>query len=166
MSPGRRARGVVVSTEVILILAAVIILALVAMLGLGRMVMSQATATKTTVAVNEAQGWYYGSGDQIRDNSFITVSFYVTNLGDKRVTVTSVEVVAGYFGTAECTYSAGTSNGVNPGETVSIALKLDRISACSSANVNILKQTVIRVSYIDSDGRTGAVEAPIVITKP
>jgi len=155
----------VVSTEVILILAAVIILALVAMLGLGRLVMSQATATKATVAVNEAQGWFYGPNAQIQHNRFITVSFYVTNLGDKRVTVTTVEVLAGYSGNNACTYSATANRAVNPGETVSIALKLDR-QGCDTAAVDILRQTVIRVSYSDADGRPNAVEAPIVITRP
>lgn len=157
-----RPRGVVVSSEVILLLGVVIIMALVALMAVGRMALTQATATKATLAVNEAQGWYYEQSGRIDRNSFITVTFYVTNLGDRQVTIGSVEVIAAYTGTTRCVYSGYSGARVNPGETVSIAMKLDRGTSCQAT---MLGQTVIRVSYSDADGRTNVIEAPIVLSR-
>jgi len=158
-----RPRGVIVGTEVILILALVIVLALVAMMTVGRMAMTQAAATKATLAVNEAQGWYYGPDSSISRNAFITVTFYVTNLGDRQVTIGNVEVIAAYRDANPCVYRDYSGAKVNPGETVSIAMRLNLAGSCQGAT--LLRQTVIRVSYSDVEGRVNAVEAPIVLSR-
>ena len=160
-----KVRGVIVSTEIILILSAVIILSFVAMLGLGRIVMNQAVSTKATITVNEAQGWYYGVDDKFSNNKFITVTFYVTNLGDKAVKISSVEVIAGKSGRTLLRYVAtDIDKQVNPGETISISLKLTRNPSSGSYTNSIMKQTIMKVTYTDADGRTNTIEVPIVIT--
>lgn len=161
----KKAKGVIVSTEIILILSAVIILAFVAMLGLGRIVMNQAVSTKATITVNEAQGWYYGINDQFRNNPFITVTFYVTNLGDKPVTISSVEVIVGkYYSTVLKYRATGINKQVNPGETISISLKLTRSPNSNWYSTPIMKNTIMRITYTDADGRSNTIEVPIVIT--
>jgi len=157
----KRLKGVVISTEIMLILSAVVILAFVAMLGLGKIVLNQAISTKTTITVNEAQAWYYGANDLISSNPFITATFFVTNLGSSPITVTTVNILAGTSGGTPYFYTGSANQVVNPGETISISLKL---TPTSSVNVAIPGQTTMTVYYTDANGRTGSVDAPIVIT--
>jgi archaellum component FlaG (FlaF/FlaG flagellin family) len=160
-SYSRKVKGVIVSTEIILILSAVIILAFVAMMGLGRTVMNEAISTKATVSISEPQAWYYGSDSNVAHNSFIMVTFYVTNLGDKPVTITSISVVVARYYSTTITYDAEVGKDVNPGETLPISVKATR---SRYAYVGMLKQGILIVTYKDANNRYNSVQVPIVIT--
>ncbi len=165
MRQNRGVKGVIVSTELILIIATILVLTFIVALGLGRSVVNQAVSTKATIVVNEATGWYYGPNAQLRNNPFITVSFYVTNLGDDDVTITNARVYASRAGSTACYYNAGINKVVKPGETIALTQKLNRIT-CSTSTVNILDSGILELTYRDVDNRVSTVQVPITLTKP
>jgi hypothetical protein len=115
----RKIKGVIVSTEVILILSAVIVLAFIVSLGLGRMVMNQATSTKATATINEAHVWVYKKGSGC---PFISVNVYVTNLGGKPIKINKIYILAGSStNPTYITIQDNINKDVNPGETISIS---------------------------------------------
>ena len=157
-------KGIIISTEIILILAAVIVLAFVAMMGLGHIVMNQALSKKATIAINEPQAWYYDASPEIEYNNLMTVTFYVTNIGDEPITISSVTVYVEASGGTRCYYSAiDMYKVVNPAETISISVPVNRAS-CSSSSLSIPQEGIIQVTYQTSSGYTNSIQAPIVIS--
>jgi len=159
---GRPLKGAVLSTEVILVLAAVLILGLVVALGLGRMVMSQATSEKATVAINEAHVRLFYRGSISSANcQFTSVSFYITNFGDKPITVGKVEIIQPDGTARTVTESAGVT--VNPGETAPVSAKMQ---GCPSLTVDTTKvgSVFLQVAYSTADGRTSmTVGKPVTV---
>lgn len=154
----RKTSGIVNSIEIMLILSAVMAIAFIAMLGLGRNVMNQAASTKAMVAIHEPQGWYYGSDSNIRNNPIITVSLSITNMGDKDVRIDNLYILI----TSGCKYDAGGIYvTVHPGETVIESFKTSRTNSC---NMNIPTHADLFVRYTTKDGRTNVIQQPIVLT--
>lgn len=112
---GRRVRGIILSTEMILLLTAVIMFAVIAFFGISKAVLSQATSSKQTLVLVRAEAWKVGSG--------IAVSLYVHNTGSQPVRVLGAGIKYTYNNQLyQCETSFTTwlnQNGitVNPGES-------------------------------------------------
>jgi len=104
----RRIRGVILSTEMMLLLTGVIMFAVLAFLGMSHMVLSQATSSKQTLVLVDAKAWRIDNG--------VVVSMYVQNTGDTAVTINGIGIkFAGQGQFITC--SAPVSVTVNPGES-------------------------------------------------
>jgi len=158
---GRPLKGVVLSTEVILVLAAVLILGLVVALGLGRMVMSQAASEKATALINEAHvRLFYRGSISSATCQLTSVTFYMTNFGDRKIWVVRVEIVqpdGRVF-----TVASALNVQVNPGETMPVSA---RAPGCPSLTVGGTKVTSVflQVTYSTDDGRSMTVGKPVKV---
>ena len=153
-----RAKGIVTSIEIMLILSAVIAIAFIANLGLGKIVMNQAMSTKAMVTIQEPQGWYYGVDNEINHNPTITVSLSITNMGNKDITIDNVYIMI----TPGCTYNAGgVGITVHAGETIIQSIRTTK--HCNS-NSNIPVHADLFLQYSTRDGRTNVIQHPIILT--
>ena len=162
MIKNKKIKGIIISTEIILILAAVIVLTTITMIGLGRMVMNQATSNKATAVIDEANVWIYKLDGTCK---YISITFYITNLGSKPITVGDVfvqiapeeyninEMYVGYVGKT-----------VNPGEMVGFSVS-SVLSSCPSFPSNGDK-TFVFVNYYMSNkyGRIMTIGKPVTVT--
>jgi len=80
-------RGVVITTELVLLIIAIIIFASVAFFGIAKTVIEQATNTKSSIAVIRADAWRVGS--------YVVVSVYVQNTGSTQVSVSLSSITDG-----------------------------------------------------------------------
>jgi len=103
----KKVRGVVLTTELVLLLIAIIIFATVAFFGIARTVIQQATNTKTSFAVIRADAWKVGN--------YIVVTAYVQNTGSTSVTVTLTSITDG---DRFCRISSGASTGGSSSATL------------------------------------------------
>lgn len=108
---GRRVRGVVLTTEIVLLLAAIIMLAIVAFFGLAKVVLSQATSVKQNVVIVRAEAWALSGGG-------IAVTAYLQNIGGDAVYVLDGRV---YHGWGVCGPRFGIGFWLNPGETKALS---------------------------------------------
>lgn len=157
----RTLKGVIVSTEVILILSAVIILTFITTLGLGRMVMNQATSEKATATINEAHVRIFKQGTSCKITS---VTFYVTNLGGKKLIVERVWLTQ----PNGQDFAPGAFNNinkeVNPGETLPISVYV--YGSCPSLNVgsNTINKVFLYVQYhIEGSNRHLVIGKPVEV---
>ncbi len=151
-------KGVVNSVETMLLIAATIAIALVALYFLATHVVAQASSSKSMISVSDAQGWYYGPNNLATSNPGITVTIYVTNIGDTDATIKYVKVLTT---NPACYYEASFNVKVKPGETVPVSGKLDRKGNCNGAYIP--SKTIVHIEY-DADGRKGTVDQPIMIS--
>ncbi len=111
----RRLKGVVISTETILLLASIVILAIFTLYGISSVIANQASSNKATLSINEASVRVFKSGNVC---NFISVTVYVTNLGDKEIVIRDLRVVLNNGNV----YNLGSINSVvNPGETKAVS---------------------------------------------
>ena len=116
----RRLRGVILSTEMMLLLTAVIIFAVIAFFGMSHMILSQATSSKQTLVLVNAKAWQITQG--------LAVSVYLQNTGDKPITVDSVGIKfqEGLYYYGSC--SAPVSVTINPGEAKVISVAFGQLT--------------------------------------
>ena len=86
----KKVKGIILSTEMILLLTAVIMFAVVAFFGISKAVLSQATSAKQTLVVVRAEAWKVGSG--------VAVSLYVHNTGSEASNVIAGGIKYSYNG--------------------------------------------------------------------
>lgn len=119
----RRVRGIVISTEMILLLTAVIMFAIIAFFGISKAVLSQATSQKQTLVVVRAEGWKVGDA--------VAVSLYVHNTGSQTVHISQVGIKYTRWGTVyDCHVNEGVD--VHPGETKVISAAIGQSSGSGS----------------------------------
>lgn len=105
-------KGIALTTELILLITAVIVLAVVAYFGMSRMILSQATYQKVTLVAIRAEAY------QLTDHA-VAASIWIQNTGDTPATITSVGISFGAGAGIETrtTVPPGGSVTVRPGET-------------------------------------------------
>jgi len=106
MGFARKIRGVVLTTELVLLIVAVIIFATVAFFGIAKTVIQQATSPKSSIAVIRADAWNV--------SGYIVVSAYVQNTGNTDVTVSLSSVTEG--STSNTCSISSSSVTLKPGE--------------------------------------------------
>lgn len=152
-----RIRAVILSTEMMLLLTAVIMLAITAFFGMSKLVLSQATSTKETVAVIRAEAWDLGDG--------VAVTMYLQNTGSVDVTVKYAGIEYTHYTTIYRCYIADNSFEdvvIHPGETKVISFAISSHSSgttlggtCSYAN-NINSGSSIYVfAHLDNNNEVG-----------
>ena len=113
----RRLRAIVISTEMILLLTAVIMFSVIAFFGISKAVLSQATSSKQTLVAVRAEAWKIGEG--------VAVSLYLHNTGTDPVTITSGGIkYSSPYGFISCKQSFGIGVTINPGESKVISFAL------------------------------------------
>jgi len=151
-------RGAIVSMEMILVIGVIVALAVLALMGVGKDIMAQATSTKANLVVSNPQGWYYAtpaSGSQ----AYVFVQFSATNMGDRPVTITKVTLL---LDGTNVKYTADVGKLVKPGETVVITVKLEKVGVGTPV---FGKTETLVVEYVDESGRLGQVILPIVLSE-
>lgn len=123
----RRARGIALTIELVLLITAIIIMAIVAYFGMSRMVLSQATSQKSTLIVVRAEAYMLTA-------SSVACSIWVQNTGD---TTTSITHVGVSYGTNPSTQTRSLSPPVTvrPGETKVISFAINAPSLQSPVYV-------------------------------
>jgi len=101
-----KVRGVVLTTELVLLIIAIIIFATVAFFGIAKTTIQQATSPKSSIAVIRADAWNVGG--------YIVVSAYVQNTGNTDVSVSLSSVTDG-SSTYTCSISSSSVT-LKPGE--------------------------------------------------
>ena len=95
-----RIKGIMVSTEMMLLLTAIIVLVIIAFYGYSKMVLAQATSSKYTLNLVSAEAKLVtGYGGY----KAIVATVYVQNTGSRSITVNYLGVKFNYYGT---TYTA------------------------------------------------------------
>lgn len=82
-------RGVINTTEILLLLGAVITFAFVASLGISKLVMSQAASSKATFQIVKVNGWKLSTST----GYYVPLNFYVMNLGDQTLYITRAGIM-------------------------------------------------------------------------
>jgi len=139
-SKGKRknVRGVVLTTELVLLIIAVIIFTVVALFGIARTVIQQATSPKTSIAIVRAEAWKVGN--------YIVVTAYVQNTGNS---ATSVSITSVTDGSNTCNISSSTPVTIQPGE-------VKVISATTGICTNISSNSTVFVIVTAGSQRVGA----------
>lgn len=104
----RKVKGIIVSTEMILLLTAIIMFAVVAFFGISRTILQQATNEKATLVVVRAEAWKIQNG--------IAVSLYLQNTGSQTVTINGIGVKYGYGTSVYNCYIGIPAVYIRPGE--------------------------------------------------
>ena len=86
----KKVRGIIISTEMILLLTAIIMFSVVAFFGISKAILSQATSQKQTLVIVRAEAWKISSG--------IVVSLYVQNTGSQTLNIERAGVKYVYGG--------------------------------------------------------------------
>jgi len=110
VSSSRRLRGVVLTTELVLLIIAIIIFAVIAFFGIARTLMYQASSDKYTVMPIRAEAWQLAAG--------VAGTIYVQNVGSKPVTITGIGMKGS--GISSCSNSINVV--VNPGEYKALSI--------------------------------------------
>jgi len=115
-SSSRRLRGVVLTTELVLLIIAVIVFAVIAFFGLSKTLISQATSQKTTLMPVRAEAWRLQNG--------VAGTIYVQNVGSHTVDITTIGMfVASSYGYTIGSCSNSTLNvRINPGEYKALSI--------------------------------------------
>ena len=90
-SARRKAKGIALSTEMLLLITALIALALISFYGLSKTVIQQAQSTKQTVIITRAEATIMEQGCSGR-NAILAVSLYVQNTGNDQVVISGILV--------------------------------------------------------------------------
>jgi len=130
-SSSRRLKGVVLTTELVLLIIAIIIFATIAFFGIAKTLMSQASSDKYTVMPIRAEAWQLASG--------VAGTIYVQNVGSKPVTITGIGMKGS--GISSCSNNS-ISVTLNPGEykTLSIACQTSGTVTAVYIYVNVRPQ--------------------------
>ena len=91
-SARRKAKGIVVSTEMILLITALIVFAVLAFYGLSKTVVQQAQSGKQTVVITRAEVTTMQEGCSWDRDAIVSVSLYVKNTGNEPVRITHIGV--------------------------------------------------------------------------
>ena len=91
-SARRKAKGIVVSTEMILLITALIVFAVLAFYGLSKTVVQQAQSGKQTVVITRAEVTTMQEGCSWDRDAIVSVSLYVKNTGNVPVRITAIGV--------------------------------------------------------------------------
>jgi len=91
-SARRKAKGIVVSTEMILLITAVIALAVLAFYGLSKTVIQQAQSGKQTVIITRAEATVMQQGCYSGKDAIVSASLYVKNTGNEPARITAIGV--------------------------------------------------------------------------
>jgi len=134
----RKIIGIVLTTELILLTVAVTMFAIIGIYGISRIIVNQATSSKTTFTVINGNAWRIGTA--------VAVSLYVQNTGSQPVNIVSIGVTDG---NTVCTTSLSQAVTLNPGEA-------KVISSAMSCNINAGSK--VQIFAVDSSGmRVGTV---------
>jgi len=85
-SARRKAKGIALSTEMLLLITALIALAVISFYGLSKTVIQQAQSTKHTVIITRAEATIMEQGCP-GSKAILAVSLYVQNTGNEKVTI-------------------------------------------------------------------------------
>ena len=149
-SSSRKPRGITQTTELILLIIAVISFVSIAYYGMAKTTIAQATSAKHTVSVVRAEAWDIGSS--------IAVTLYVQNVGSN-----PVEIVAGGINYGEgdyCQYEYTIPVRVNPGETkvLSFVVGSDCVECVGNCYVSRIGEGQSVFAYIKYTPLNGDVE--------
>jgi len=89
-SARRKAKGIVVSTEMILLITALIVFAVLAFYGLSKTVIQQAQSGKQTVVITRAEATVMQQGCSWGRDAIVSVSLYVKNTGNEPARITQI----------------------------------------------------------------------------
>lgn len=151
-------RGVVLTSELQLVLIMVITIALLAGFGIITSTLRQVSSAKVTVSLVRAEALMV-SGNTL------AITLWLQNSGDTSVTITLV----GFSGvnTAGSTVSGNTTPAtnvtVNPGETVVFSVA---VRASGTPTLNVGMPVYVFVRYQGGDGRTGEVGTVVRVIQP
>jgi len=149
-------KGVILSSELMLILAAVVVLALIALLSLGRMVMNQSSSQKATVTLTDAHVRVYYQGSKCIDTS---VTVYLTNLAGQQIQVSRIWLTQPNGN--DFTNFPSLNAIVNPGETYPIST--DAYGSCPTLTASS-GSVFLYVQYtIVGSSRTVTVGEPVQV---
>ena len=89
-SARRKAKGIVVSTEMILLITALIVFAILAFYGLSKTIIQQAQSGKQTVVITRAEATVMEEGCGGGKPAILSASLYVKNTGNEKVKITHI----------------------------------------------------------------------------
>jgi len=138
----RKLKGVVLTTELVLLIIAIIIFAVIAFFGIAKTLIYQATSQKYTVMPVRAEAWRLASG--------IAGTIYVQNVGNDKVSVSTVGMKLS-DGTS-CSSSLSSKVTINPGEYKSFSVVCYASSPSSITSVYI---------YVSADGNEVGMAASV-----
>ena len=147
-------RGVVLSTEMILLLTAVIMFSVIAFFGISKIILSQATSQKYTLVIVRAEAWKIGSSS----GSGIAVSMYLQNTGSDIISISGAGIKYLYRNVLYiCSASFPSSISINPGESKVVSFVVANIisgggTACSNVNMISAGDTIyVYVTYSNQE---------------
>lgn len=154
----RRTKGIINSTELMLIVSAVVIIAFILSTSWGRMVMSQATSKKGIAMVNEAHVWEYLNSRG--SCMYISTTFQVTNMGGDKIKIIDARL-QNFDGS---NFTIGSINRVlNPGET---SLFSANSNSCTGFNPPPTYKSYLYVKIqVEGETRTITIGTPVIIQK-
>jgi len=109
----RRLKGVVLTTELVLLIIAIIIFATIAFFGIAKTLMYQATSSKYTVMPVRAEAWSLANG--------VAGTLYVQNIGSSSVSITEIGMKGSGISNCYKSFTSGTIT-INPGEYKSLSI--------------------------------------------
>lgn len=143
------ARGVALSTEMMLLLLAIVLLTLAVAAAFLGMSMSQAASDKATAKVTEATVRLFYRGSTCE---FTSVTFKIANFGDRKIRVTRVEILQPN-GNVFPSGGIYVDRQVNPGEVLPISVSERRCPDLRVPGTAAEAGSVfLQVTYMTEDG--------------
>jgi len=154
----RARRGMAFSVELAILIIIIIIGAFAITHYMSQKVLAQAGSKKTMASINEAHVWVYKQNGACQ---YISVTVYITNTGNDKITVRSIAVATKATQNSDGTLvvSGTLAEVVNPGETRAVSA-YRQLNDC---NVFYDDKTFVMVSYTDTEGRAQTVGKPVAI---
>ena len=138
-----RKKGVVLTTEMALLILVVIVAVLIVAFGLAMHLIAQATSAKRSLVIEQAQAWVVGCSGSTET---IAVSLFVQNIGSQPIAVTGAKLVLPDGGVISSTNSQTMT--INPGEDQEISFyfsynyyNYEMLSSGNSAYIYLLTST-------------------------
>lgn len=126
----RKVHGIALSVEMILLITAIIVMAIVAYFGMSRIVLSQATSQKSTLVAVRAEGYMLSS-------NAVAVSLWVQNTGSEPVDISLMGISFGSGMSIEMRTTTPASRlTIRPGETKVVSFAISTFSSVST-NTNV-----------------------------
>ena len=85
-----RKKGIVLSTEMMLLVLVVIVAVLIVGFGLAMHLIAQATSAKRSLVIEQAQAWVVGCSGSTET---IAVSVFVQNIGSQPITISGLSLI-------------------------------------------------------------------------
>jgi len=132
----RKIIGIVITTELILLIVAVTMFAIIGIYGISRTIVSQATSSKYSYTVINGNAWKIGNA--------IAVSLYVQNTGSRQIRIVGIGVTDG---NNNCYTPLSSQVSLNPGEAkvISSAILCTNIYAGNRVQIYVVDNIGLRV---------------------